>query len=1467
STVATCSDPGVSYSQQAENVTQPSAVLDSTSPIDQAIRELSEYTGESVDAIRGQMDCSGAALANEWRVKERQTVADVDDFYKQTDRYLYNLTRFNYGKMYQGWRGAIKNLCHQVSEAVDDRGFDVLDYGGGIGTNLIDVADVSGARLHYTDLPGKTFDYASWRFDRRGISVDMLSAEGEDPLGDRLFEVIVCTDVIEHLVDPEGVTRYLVDHLNPGGLLVLTVTFFQGDDGPYHLNCDRYTNESFYELVETMGMTSCSSFSPRVFQKKDKVEKANPVAKETQGEGPRFSSPEEIDTFLKSWGGPVRMNLGCGSDSKIGYINIDAYVNNADLKIDICDLPVPNDSVDEIFSSHMLEHMSKFEVPKALREWYRVLKPSGKLQLNLPDLEWAAQQWLDLPEDARWGWPLDTIFGLQTHPGEFHKTGFTADRIEKILKQIGFRSVQTSWSWSHGLRCIWVDASKVAASNLVDTDLNRFKAQFVTDLSDIVPYTEQDTHAFFAKSDWRVGFVSFERLPTEGNVFTINVALKQGDRQMVLQCLRLFNADQNPVLWFPSYLQKIDQADQAEIGEKVSAAYNAMVNDPAFQDGQFVFARFGDDGDLGIDLDGERVIAGLTDLSLYIPHIKRYLFAKTFCEGKEVLDAGCGTGYGAKLLSHVARSVDAIDIAENALAYCQKTYPTDRITWSRGDVRSLDKKDAYDVVTSFEVIEHLEREDISAYLEGIESALKPDGVALISTPNRLVAHQWDNPHHHTEMTREEFERTLSEYFDVESVLGQVTWSQDREAPGQSYVTRRVTDDDDMYLAICKPLTLPKPPGPKMRAGDLSVRSSCPTQEESGSVKSSEDSVAPGPRSNAQAAVVDVVIPLYNKVEYTRACLESLEATQGDTPFNIILVDNKSTDGTADLLVEWQDRAIVVKPCENLGFSKGNNLGASKTDSPYVLFLNNDTVAEDGWLDRLYDAMESDPMIGISGPKLLYPNRTIQHAGLEIINGVPDHVFRNAPENDTRANVSRDLDMVTGACLMIRRELFETLGGFDEGYVNGVEDVDLCLRARDRGFRVRYVAESVLEHHEGTSEGRYDHVQPNLQKFAHRFLGRFDGQGRFVPVVDTASTEEPSEGMRPLRGVWEGTQFVRHSLSLVNMAITGELLKDERVELRLIPYEAPTFGPDEDPNVYGPLAEALQHRLLGTPDFHVRHKWPPDFSAPAAGHWIMTQPWEFGRIPRAWVEPIQSQVDEVWVPSFYVKQCYVDSGIDPDRVQVVPNGVDCDRFKPEAKHLDLSTEKTFKFLFVGGTIYRKGIDILLNSYSQAFTADDDVCLVVKSMGDNTFYKGQTAGDLIRKIQSDPKAPEVVHLTDELSDAEIAGLYTACDCLVHPYRGEGFGMPVAEAMACDLPVIVTRGGATDDFCVDETAYFVEADRRDIAFNEETVGQTWLFEPKVDSLIQQMNHVLNNQEEAADKGRRGGSHVREHLTWRQA
>ncbi|MCC3451636.1 MAG: glycosyltransferase [Microcoleus sp. PH2017_39_LGB_O_B] len=157
----------------------------------------------------------------------------------------------------------------------------------------------------------------------------------------------------------------------------------------------------------------------------------------------------------------VKLHIGCGTHIKEGYSNIDQYVyTSGAIQMDIFNLSFESDSVDEIFTEHMLEHIGKFEVPRALKEWARVLKPDGKLVMNLPNLEWCMQQWLAKPEQERWGWQLDTIFGLQTHPGEFHKTGFTATRLQQLLKAAGFQNINISNYWSHAQSCFWVEASK-----------------------------------------------------------------------------------------------------------------------------------------------------------------------------------------------------------------------------------------------------------------------------------------------------------------------------------------------------------------------------------------------------------------------------------------------------------------------------------------------------------------------------------------------------------------------------------------------------------------------------------------------------------------------------------------------------------------------------------------------------------------------------------------------------------------------------------------------------------------------------------------------------------------------------------------------------------------------------------------------------------------------------------------------
>jgi glycosyltransferase involved in cell wall biosynthesis len=320
--------------------------------------------------------------------------------------------------------------------------------------------------------------------------------------------------------------------------------------------------------------------------------------------------------------------------------------------------------------------------------------------------------------------------------------------------------------------------------------------------------------------------------------------------------------------------------------------------------------------------------------------------------------------------------------------------------------------------------------------------------------------------------------------------------------------------------------------------------------------------------------------------------------------------------------------------------------------------------------------------------------------------------------------------------------------------------------------------------------------------------------------------------------WDGEFEAVHSLAVVNRAVCGELVARGHA-VRLTP------GPAE---------------------VTVRHRWPPNFTPPdGRGAFVLMQPWEYGRVPRTWVGPIVGLVDEVWVPSRSVARTYVASGIPADRVRVVPNGVGLDRFRPGLDPLPLATRKSVKLLFVGGTIPRKGFDVLLAAYRWAFTADDDVCLVVKEFGAGTFYRHQTAGAEVARHRADPSAPEVEYLGADLSEADLPRLFAACDALVHPYRGEGFALPVLEAMACGRPVVVTAGGPTDEFVppaacwrVPSTVAYFPDDR---VGEWETAGRPWWLEPDSHALVQILREVVAD---TAGRAARGAAGRRAALGW---
>ena len=241
------------------------------------------------------------------------------------------------------------------------------------------------------------------------------------------------------------------------------------------------------------------------------------------------------------------------------------------------------------------------------------------------------------------------------------------------------------------------------------------------------------------------------------------------------------------------------------------------------------------------------------------------------------------------------------------------------------------------------------------------------------------------------------------------------------------------------------------------------------------------------------ASCSIIIPVYNLAAVTRQCLNHLfSRLPASIEAEVVVVDDGSRDGTRACLAEFEGRIRVVTHARNQGYSSACNDGAAVASGEHLVFLNNDTIPLDGWLDALVRQASRDEKVGIVGSKLLYPDGTIQHAGIAFDQDrQPRHIYVGFPGDHPAVNKSRRMQMVTGGCLLINRMVFDRAGGFDTSFVNGFEDVDLCLKARELGFEVHYCHESVLYHLESVSDRLIDHDSANRRTFLDRWKDRVE----------------------------------------------------------------------------------------------------------------------------------------------------------------------------------------------------------------------------------------------------------------------------------------------------------------------------------------------------------------------------------------
>jgi glycosyltransferase involved in cell wall biosynthesis len=334
----------------------------------------------------------------------------------------------------------------------------------------------------------------------------------------------------------------------------------------------------------------------------------------------------------------------------------------------------------------------------------------------------------------------------------------------------------------------------------------------------------------------------------------------------------------------------------------------------------------------------------------------------------------------------------------------------------------------------------------------------------------------------------------------------------------------------------------------------------------------------------------------------------------------------------------------------------------------------------------------------------------------------------------------------------------------------------------------------------------------------------------------------------------GKFYDNHSLSIVNRYLAIELSKYNNVVIS--PIDSFTSEAKLSQKTLQSLENLLpKEETAVVPDIQIRHSYPPIWRWPHSNDTkvVYIQPWEFTKVPFEWQYKFETFADALITFTRWTGAVYQEGGINPERLFCIPIGYD-----PNIFYVDRDTFKRIKytFLFVGCDQYRKGFDILLQAWANTFKKEDNVELIVK---DTPQVYGKTSlQEQLIKLQYTNNLAKITYIDDPYSEKDMADLYRSVDVLVHPYRGEGFGMPVQEAIACGTIPLVTGGGCTDEFVTD---YKIKSSQKIVDINNIFAGKpgdsfnlmgshTWLLEPEVQDLISKMKMLYDSKKHAIPK-----------------
>lgn len=591
----------------------------------------------------------------------------------------------------------------------------------------------------------------------------------------------------------------------------------------------------------------------------------------------------------------------------------------------------------------------------------------------------------------------------------------------------------------------------------------------------------------------------------------------------------------------------------------------------------------------------------------------------------------------------------------------------------------------------------------------------------------------------------------------------------------------------------------------------------------------------------------LVVLAWNRWELTKRCLETLRRTDLDGA-DVIVVDNGSTDETRKELAKYPWVTVLRNP-QNLGFVRGNNVGiAAAAPSNDVVLLNNDLeFSQADWLTRLRECAHATRETGVVGCRLVLPDGRLLHAGTYIL---PDTYWGQqigALERDVGQYASRrEVEGIVFACAYLKREVLDAIGGLSEDYESYFEDTDYCLRARAAGFKILLCGDVTLTHDEHGSTPRdmgefvrlFQRSRYRFRDKWHRVLGaRYDRELLWQSVLNSPTGYATScrEILRALDR--NGVRVVYRYLYGRGTAIpdpevgtTGDYVLDVIRARNGAPGTSVVYGQGDV------LERGLGHRRVG---------------------YTML---EVDGFPAEWVRQA-NEMDEVWVPSEFNRRGFLESGLKRP-IHRIPLGVDTEHFHPAiVGHPNPSGEFVFLSSFEWGE--RKDPSLLLKTFNDEFTSREPVRLLCKIINRDPTVRVKKQ---VERLELADRGGRISFIFNrEFPYHQLGAFYRSADCYVSAGRGEGWDMPLMEAMACGVPSIATDWGAHTEFVHEGIAYplRIRGTVAAVARSAYYSGFRWA-EPDLEHLRFLLRHVYENRDEAVARGRAAAREIAAKWTW---